>query len=165
MKTEWGSSKDPALVHRQSPLAKGLPRAQREGQTSGNTSKRGQEYQDPRPLKRRRKENTEGPEAEGPANSEEQGLSPTSPRSRWERWQSTRPPTPPQGNKTPTRSGVQGSLAQGQVGPPIQGREGPGAGKSVQERRTRKRREPPEERDLRDPLIPRSPPGKARERT
>ena len=39
-KTEWGSSKDPALVPRRSPLAKGLARAQAEGQLSGNTTKR-----------------------------------------------------------------------------------------------------------------------------
>ena len=44
LKTEWGSSKDPALIPRQSPLAKGLARAQKEGQTSGNTGKRGQDH-------------------------------------------------------------------------------------------------------------------------
>ena len=145
------------MVHRQSPLAKGLERAQREGQTTGNTGKRGKEHQDPRPPKRRRREVSEGPDGsrEGPRDNQDPEASPTSPRSRWERWQAARPsPTSPD-RQTPTKSGSKGSLAQGQVrhnvpGPPSQGRVGPGKGRPAQGRRTRQGREPPEQRDHRD---------------
>ena len=39
-KTEWGLSKDPALVSRGTPQRKTLARAQRQNQVAGNTSKR-----------------------------------------------------------------------------------------------------------------------------
>ena len=39
-KTEWGMSKDPALISKTSPAKMGIARAQKEGQTHGNTSKR-----------------------------------------------------------------------------------------------------------------------------
>ena len=59
-KTEWGSSKDPALVPRRSPLSKGLARAQAEGQMLGNTTKRTRaEMPNPRPTKMRRGETTD----------------------------------------------------------------------------------------------------------
>ena len=36
-KTEWGGSKDPALVNKGTPLQKGLARAQQQNQRTGNT--------------------------------------------------------------------------------------------------------------------------------
>ena len=55
-KTEWGLSKDPALVNRGTPQKKTLARAQRQDQVAGNTSKRlATQPEDTRPTKRCRR--------------------------------------------------------------------------------------------------------------
>ena len=122
-KTEWGMSKDPALIHRKSPLRMGVARAQREGQTSGNTTKRVVvREENPRPLKRSRQEDTAPEPNRGrdhtPDESQRQGPTPapeTPKRSRWSRWKSTLDQGPnsgvPQELTQPTRSGLLGPLA------------------------------------------------------
>ena len=91
-KTEWGSSKDPVLVHRKSPLNKTLPRAQHKDQLAGNTEKRARLPSIPEPERQPKRRKTgpstqpEGsPAPEGQEQEEQMSSSPG--RSRWERWQ------------------------------------------------------------------------------
>ena len=164
-KTEWGSSKDPALVPRRSPLSKTLPRAQHKDQTAGNTDKRtrlpGVPETERQPKRRRTGPPTEpstlevgegSPAAEG----QEEQVSPG--RSRWDQWQASSPESPPspqpggkrkrrrprQSDSKPTDSGLQGPnilvLRDKNVSrPPNQERVGPGQGRSARPRRTRDR--------------------------
>ena len=131
-KTEWGSSKDPALVPRRSPLTKSFAKAQKEGQVAGNTTKRSrmaEQQEQGRPNKARK--TGPGPEA-----------APTPKRNKRQR-QSR------QTSNQPTESELQGPIMKALRGentprPPYQGREGPGRAGSAIRRIPQDRGRPPE---------------------
>ena len=118
-------SKDPTLVHRKSPLKMSETRAQREGQTTGNTNKRVRAFPqqvalegNPRPLKRKRQETSPRHERDstpGDRGMKEASLAPGTPkRSRWSRRRQTLEQghrEVPQGMTQPTMSGRLGPLA------------------------------------------------------
>ena len=114
-------SKDPTLVHRTNPVRMSAARAQREGQTSGNTSKRVRVplENNQRPLKRRRQEPSGHREERDSSpivgRSQEAGLAPGIPkRSRWSKWRQAvdKGPREVQQEETqPTTSGHLGPLA------------------------------------------------------
>ena len=143
-KTEWGSSKDPALVHKRSPPSKGTATAQTTNQVAGNTLKRsGTGPPDLHPSKRARGEVIE---VTSPAQSTEGD----SPRSRWDRWKESQQPPgqssrqTPETKNMPTESGLLGSSALVHT-PPSQGREGPGLRRSTRTRLPGGRDRPPEQ--------------------
>ena len=109
-KTEWGASKDPALVPRKSPLSKTFPRAQFKDQKAGNTEKRAWMPPAPEPTRDHKRRRTEA----GPSTQMEEGPAPEiSPgRSRWERWQreASSPESPQEGRKRKRRRNNQRQL-------------------------------------------------------
>ena len=102
-KTEWGASKDPTLVPRQSPLRKDPQKTHNKDQTPTETAKRSRPITtahqglevDPRPPKRARLHQV-------PQNNQTRDQTPI--RSRWHQWQERISPT-----QQPTQqSGLQG---------------------------------------------------------
>ena len=141
-KTDWGMSKDPTLVHRTKPVVMSTSRAQREGQTSGNTAKRVRVplEANPRPSKKRRQDEDmqreERDSSPDIARSQEPGPAPgTSKRSRWSQWRQAKarneskgPEVAHQDETQPTTSGLLGPLvdlrSQGASRHPSSSREG-----------------------------------------